>query len=197
MSTTAFEVTQLPAFEDNAEEVRKAILREKGLLGVSGSANVSFEIVATYPQPPLKVASEIATALNNDPALARLLEYYNNAHLNYYSAGGRKASWFIDLYKVRDFFKKHFGKADRARKALRMSNDEWHFIGDILNNHDYRHADLTGVAPQASKKDIEKLFQISKQAIIAFLESKNLHPYKLHKVIGNSRLQHLGTQFSH
>jgi hypothetical protein len=90
----------------------------------------------------------------------------------------RKASWFIDLYKVRDFFKTHYGYSNKTREKLNITRNDWNFIGKMLDvEHDYRHADATGMAPEASKEHIEQLFQISRKAIISFLKLKALSPW--------------------
>jgi hypothetical protein len=178
MNTTFRETLHLPEFEDNAVAVRTALRRLKGTVGVGGSAKFHFEVIAQYAQPPLATASAIAIAMHADPPLAKLLQYHHNAWVNYYRPGGRKASWFIDLYKVRDFFKRHYGDSNKAREKLNITRDDWRFIGKMLDvEHDYRHADATGVASEASKEDIEQLFQISRNTIISFLKLKGLSPW--------------------
>lgn len=174
MNTTFRETLHLPEFQDNAKEVRKALLKLKGTVRLSGSGGINFEAIAQYPQPPLAMASKIAIAMHGDPALARLLQYYHHAWVNYFRPGGRKASWFIDLYKVRDFFKVYYTNSKIARERLKITSNDWGFIGNILDHGDLRHADVTGTAPEASKEDIATLFQISKTAIMSFLQSKGL-----------------------
>ena len=116
-------------FESNAKAVETELLTRRGLKRVTvGGALGSFETMATYREPPLRIAAENREKRDLKCRLeetASVLpssawgEYYQYAHREH-------SSWFMSLYKVRDAFSLIYGKS--ARTSLRASQSDWDFF---------------------------------------------------------------------
>lgn len=163
MNPESREVMTTARFQSNASSVRDQLLAERGERSIAASATLSYESAATYALPPLKRASSIANAATANHGLRRLLQYHQTARVAYYH--GRRSdssSWFIDLYKVRDFLQKLYGDEQAAQSELAIARCHWSFFGGILNNNDLRHAEITGLVPSVSRDDIDRLYGLAR-----------------------------------
>jgi hypothetical protein len=162
-------------FESNAERVRSALLEASGKRMVRSSVTIPYESLATYARPPLDVASIIAKAATNNYGLRRLLEYHQTAWVGYYDrAASDRASWFIDLYKVRDLLKKLYGGEKAAKERLAVVDGDWSFFGRILNKNDLRHAEVAGVLPPVAREDIDRLYRLARAWTRSHLQAVGL-----------------------
>lgn len=162
-------------FETNASAVRDQLLAQVGKKTVGASAVVAYESSATYRQPPLALASAIAKAMYSDPALRRLLHYHQDAWMGYYRASrSDRASWFIDLYKVRELLKKLHGNEWKAIARLNVPESDWKYLGRLLNNNDLRHAELTDAVPDLPRSEVDKLFGVARQMVVGQLQVAGL-----------------------
>lgn len=157
------EVITAAKFQSNASTVLDQLLAQRGERWIAASATVVWEAAATYRLPPLKGASTIAKAATKDYGLHRLLRYHQTAWVEYYHGRrGDPSSWFIDLYKVRDFLQKFYGSEQAAKSELSIDKRDWPFFGGILNNNDLRHAEITGLVPSVPRGDIDRLFGLAR-----------------------------------
>jgi hypothetical protein len=86
--------------------------------------------------------------MRSEYVTGQLVKYYHEAWLN--QSNLDEASWFVNLYKVRDLLHKHYRGEKQARKSLCIRRKEWSKFGDLLNHNDLRHAELTGKARPVS-----------------------------------------------
>ena len=150
-------------FESNAERVRSELLAVAGKRVIRSSVTLPLVSLATYERPPLETASMVAKAATNDYGLHRLLFYHQTAWAGYYGRPtSDRSSWFIDLYKVRDFLKKLCGGEEPAKARLAIDDADWSFFGRILNNNDLRHAEIAGVVPPIPQADVERLYRLAR-----------------------------------
>jgi hypothetical protein len=77
-----YEVLKKDRRESNAKDVEKNLLAREDRHPISTTATMHFESLATYSQPPLAIASQLAKAMNRNHALAKLLEYTKRHGLN-------------------------------------------------------------------------------------------------------------------
>lgn len=162
-------------FESNADRVHSELLAAGRKTLIASSVTSVVEALATYEQPPLKVASIVAKTAMRNHGLRKLLAYHQIAWVEYY--GHRqtdRSAWFIDLYKVRDFLKKLYGGERAARSNLSITYADWSFFGHILNNNDLRHAEVTGVVPPVASLDVDRLYRLAKTWIQIHLKSLGL-----------------------
>jgi hypothetical protein len=161
--------------ESNASGVRTELLGRTGPTPVQASATAAYEALATYRQPPLKPGSVIATAAVANYGLFKLLHYHQAAWVEYYyRKRAERASWFINLYKVRDALKKIYGSDGIAKARLRIPSSDWSFFGRMLNSNDLRHAEVTGVAPGISRPDVDRLYGLARTWTTAHLTTLRL-----------------------
>lgn len=116
------EVVCSPRFESNAAELERRMLEQCGIAKVASTASVPLSWCATYSQPPLCLAVRIARLMHSDFHTRRVLLYHQRsvterAHRSAFEG----ASWFISLYKVRDFLCKLYG-SDRTAKLTQTSS---------------------------------------------------------------------------
>lgn len=169
------EVTQIPRHESNAKEIETELLAREGLRHVESSFTANYGVIATYLQPPLATASNLAKAILNDPPLGKLLEYHQRAWVEYYSRRRTdRSSWFIHLYKIRDFLAKVYGGEVQTQSRLGISKDDWSFFGTILNNNDLRHAEISGTAPSVAHQDVDRLYRLARDWIRTHLVNQRL-----------------------
>lgn len=169
------EVIVSRSFETNADAVRDELLAKLGRKTVSASVTIACESLATYARPPLVLASAIAKVMQDNPALRRLLHYHQRAWVSYYcSSRGDRASWFIDLYKVRDLLKKLYQCEGKAISRLNFPVDDWKYFGGVLNNNDLRHAEITDTVPDMSRDEVDRLFVIARNMVTAQLKISGL-----------------------
>jgi hypothetical protein len=134
------------------------------------SARIPLAWTATYHNPPLQLASAIATAAISNASLRRLPAYHHAAWAGYYGRSTRdRSSWFIDLYKVRDLFVKLYRRQKVVRERLGISADDWSFFETTLNTNDLRHAELTGVLPTLNEQDVTRLYALARDWIKSHL----------------------------
>src|ERR1035437_4833021 len=132
--------TKAETGQSNAAAVREQILARDGLKNVTAYFSLPLETIAEYAQPPLATAARIARAMHAAPRLTELLGYHQTSWMEYhFHQRGAASSWFLHLYKVRDFLQKRFNGENNAVKALGLTSSSWIAIGNRLNNG-YRHA---------------------------------------------------------
>ena len=95
------------------------------------------------------------------------MEYYSRQRTD-------RSSWFIHLYKIRDFLAKIDGGEVQARSRLSISKGEWSFFGAILNNNDLRHAEISGTAPSVVRQDVDRLYRLARDWIRTHLVNQGL-----------------------
>jgi hypothetical protein len=174
MVTNTAQVLRTPTHTSNSIEVKEELLTAEGVRSVFKSFTADACVLATYSRPPLESATEVAKMMHVDRGLARLMEYHHMAWSDY-STGRQRASWFINLYKVRDFLFKVYGRqVKKTRANLHISKNDWDFVGKILNNHDLRHAEVTGAAPPVPEAKVARLFELAREWIRFYLQTKNL-----------------------
>jgi hypothetical protein len=89
------------------------------------------------------------------------------------------ASWFISLHKVRELLAIIYGNgkrasAKKAMSALGISKPQWDDFGNILNNNDLRHAEISGTAPPISAETQDKLYRTALCWVASYLRTKGL-----------------------
>jgi hypothetical protein len=172
------EVVLSSRVESNAHAVEQEFLAREGLVGLRADAVMKVEFSATYHQPPLSLAIEIAKLMRADFIARQLLTYFDRAWVDYYHYRSTALSyWFVDLYKVRDLIAKFYGGENAARSALGIIKSEWSFFGDVLNNNDLRHAEVTGTAPPVPPEDVARIFAIARTWISSYLVCKGITSY--------------------
>ncbi len=160
-------------FESNARAVEDELLARRGLNRVIQGATLGVATSATYREPPLRIAAEIAKNAISNAALRKLLQYYHRACGEYYQYSHCEySSWFTSLYKVRDALSLLYGKS--ATTAVNGPPSDWDFFGRLLNNNDLRHAELTGRLPTIPRADVDRLYAIAWRWIVAYLLSQGL-----------------------
>jgi hypothetical protein len=158
-----------PYFESNADELSEPIqMRRRPHVA-------PLEWSTTYSKAPLRVAVDIARLMNCDFQTRKLLYYHQRSVIERDHPAARDgASWFISLYKVRDFLSKIYHNDKVAQCALGISSNQWTDFGKVLNNHDLRHAEVTGIAPSISLEDQGKLYRIALHWVASYLRTKGL-----------------------
>lgn len=169
------ETVRSSGFTSNADELERQLLERNGLRRLTGTANISLEISATYLQFPLKFAVCIARKMRCDPGTYKLMQYHQTA-VNDRSDPGQSdgASWFISLYKIRDILKLKYGGELAARAALGISEAQWSKFGKILNKHDLRHAEIREIVPPISRRDQDMLYQTAFCWVASYLRAQGL-----------------------
>jgi hypothetical protein len=168
------QVISSSAFRSNADEVERQLLASEGLTkqNFSVSRSPAPSASATYSVTPLKNAIAIAKTMRSDYVTGQLVKYYHEAWVNRLKLD--EASWFVNLYKVRDLLKKHYHGEKQAQTALSISRTEWKKVGDLVNNNDFRHAEITGKAPPVSPAEIDDVYTISRRWVVLYLKTKSL-----------------------
>jgi hypothetical protein len=172
MTLSTREVIYSPRFESNAAEVERIILERCGIAGVTTVTSAPTSWSATYSQPPLCLAARIAQLMHSDFRTQRLLFYHQGAVIE-----RGHSSWFISLYKVRDFLCKLYGEREQAtKKALNITSVDWKYFGRILNNNDLRHAEISGNVPSISNNEIDKLYRLARCWVASYLRIEKSLP---------------------
>ncbi len=161
-------------FESNAHEVRAVLEAAEGTRRVMSSSTSSYESLAGYRAPPLALASAIAISTNSNAGVRQLLRYFHNAWIDYFATrNGRRSSWFIDLYKVRDLLKRLHRDEVSLLQDLHIAKSDWRSFGQTLNNGDLRHASQVEVAG-LSAREVDRLFGLARSWIAAHLRLDGL-----------------------
>jgi hypothetical protein len=174
------EVICSPCFESNANELEREMLARSGLTKIVSPSSTPLGWSATYSQAPLSVAARIASSMHTCFQTRMLLHYHQRAVIERnHPAGPDGASWFISLYKVRDFLAAIYGNgkkasAKEARSALGIPKPQWDDFGDILNHNDLRHAEISGTAPPISATAQDKLYRTALCWVASYLRTKGL-----------------------
>jgi hypothetical protein len=165
-----------PRFESNAKDVETELLARRGLKPVERSMSIACETLATYREPPLRIAAELAKKAFADVGLKKLLEYYHRAWGEYYGHGHRDgSSWFTYLYKVRDALCKIYRGEEAAKAALNISATAWRCFGKTLNEKtDLRHAEVTVNSSTVSPSDVDRLYRVAREWVVAHLVHQRL-----------------------
>jgi hypothetical protein len=159
-----------PRYESNAQQVGNEQLAREGLRPVKQIATIGFETLANYLQPPLATASRLAVAMRDKPVLGKLLQYHQQAWVEYYYRSRIESpSWFIDLYKIREVLGTIYGGESKTRNDLSISNNDWKYFGSILNNNDLRHAEVCGEVPPVKRPEVDRLYELARLWIQAHL----------------------------
>jgi hypothetical protein len=117
------EIVCSPHFENNANDLEREMLARAGLTKVASDARMPLSWSTTYSQAPLCTAACIAQSMHSDFPLRRLLLYHQEAVME-----RGHSSWFISLYKVRDFLCKLYHGEKAAKEALNITegwSDFW------------------------------------------------------------------------
>jgi hypothetical protein len=139
------------------------MLERDCLTKIETSHSLAISTSATYRQPSLCLAARIAKLMRADFPTQRLLHYHQRAVIERdHPSASDGASWFISLYKVRDFLSKFYDGASQAKTVLGISKGQWNDFGAVLNNNDLRHAEVSGIAPQISSEQIAKLYNTNR-----------------------------------
>jgi hypothetical protein len=174
------EVVCSPCFESNANELERDMLVRSGLASVVSQTSLGLSLSATYSQAPLCVAARIASSMHFDFQIRRLLHYHQRAVMErHHPTASDGTSWFISLYKVRDFLAKIYGNgkkasAEKAMRTLGISENQWDDFGNILNNNDLRHAEISGNIPPISAETQDKLYRTALCWVASYLRTKGL-----------------------
>lgn len=158
-------VVTSPRFDSNAASVRDRLLAGAGQRLVSATITVPTEFGATYSQPPLTLAVKITHLMHADFFVNRLIGYYQRAAIE----RGVTPTWCVELYKVRDLIKKKYRGEKTARSNLNIKGTEWRCFGDLLNNNDLRHAEVSGAAPVIPSPEIEWLYSTARSWVARYL----------------------------
>jgi hypothetical protein len=110
--------------------------------------------------------------MRSDYATGQLVKYYHEAWVNRPRLD--EASWFVNLYKVRDALKEIYRGEKQVQTALRISATQWKDVGALLNKNDYRHAEISGKPPRVSAAQIDDVYTIARRWVADFLKTKNL-----------------------
>jgi hypothetical protein len=176
MIPETYQVLKISSYESNSGAIEKELLAREGFQRVANEAAANLEVLAMYLRPPLGTATQLANAMHCEPALAKLLEYHQQAWVEYYYHDrSLRSSWFTHLYKVRDFLVKVCGGEKEARLYLNISKADWSFFGKILNgNNLLRHAEIQGMSPTVARADVDRLFLLARGWIRSYLKEKGL-----------------------
>ena len=160
--------------KSNADNVTAQLLANHGLTQVTATSHFPMEVIATYSHPPLVAAAKIARAMHASPPLSELMTYHQTAWMEYYfHRRGYASSWYANLYNVRDFLQKRFGGEKNALSTLGFSLTKWKKLGQAVNNG-YRHATGIGTPPKLTGAEVDELFSIARQLVIAYLKHEDL-----------------------
>ena len=176
------EVVCSPCVESNADDLEREMLARTGHTRMVSQTSLGLSLSATYSQAPLCVAARIVSLMHSDFQTLRLLHYHQRAVIERrHPAAPDGASWFISLYKVRDFLKKIYGGTTQAKRALCISRDQWRYFedqwryfGEILNNNDLRHAEISGTVTTISADTQDKLYRTALGWVASYLRTKGL-----------------------
>jgi hypothetical protein len=167
------QVISSPVFNSNADEIEQNLLAlERIIKHQFADSRVVVDTIGTYRCPPMFYAAEIARTMRADPVTHRVVTYYHESCIH--RPNRDEASWFVNLYKVRDALTKHYHGAQPAQTALCIPEPDWTKLGKLLNNNDLRHAEMTGKAPSVSFAEVDDAYSITRQWVVAFLQSKGL-----------------------
>jgi hypothetical protein len=158
--------------KSNADEIERELLGSDGIRAQVQEMPLPVDLLVSYSHPPLAYAIEIARMMQSDYVTGQLVKYYHAAWVNRPHLD--EASWFVNLYKVRDLLKKLYGGEQQARTALSIPKTEWKNIGVLLNNNDLRHAEITGKAPSVSPVAIDDAYATTRRWVVAYLKTKCL-----------------------
>jgi hypothetical protein len=164
-----------PNFESNANElVRKLASSDPTEIAFKPRVHLGWS--ATYSKAPLRVAADIARLMHCDFQTRKLLLDYHQRSLieRNHPAARDGASWFISLYKIRDFLGKIYDNDKAAQCALGISTKQWTYFGKVLNNHDLRHAEIKGIAPPIPLEVQDKLYRMALGWVASYLRAKGL-----------------------
>jgi hypothetical protein len=161
-----------PRIKSNADEIERELLGSGGIRAQVQETPLLVDLLASYSHPPLAHAIEIARTMQSDYVTGQLVKYFHTAWVNRPHVD--EASWFVNLYKVRDLLQKSYGNGKQARTALSIGKDEWRSFGVLLNNNDLRHAEITGKAPSVSPVAIEDAYATARRWVTAYLKTKGL-----------------------
>jgi hypothetical protein len=113
--------------------------------------------------------------MHSDFQTRRLLHYHQRAVIERrHPAAPDGASWFISLYKVRDFLETIYGGTTQAKRALCISRAQWDYFGKILNNNDLRHAEISGTVTPISADTQDKLYRTALRWVASYLRTKSV-----------------------
>ena len=162
-------VVNSPRVTTNSDVVIERLLSRDDHAPVTAHSATPIETSATYSQPPLALATEIAWLMQKDFLVRRLIGYYQQAWIE-----RGTPSWALHLYKVRDLFQKKYDGACAAQSALAIPNKEWECFGRLLNNNDLRHAEIDNVPPTIGAEDVLWLYNTARRWIARYLEIKGV-----------------------
>jgi hypothetical protein len=165
-------ISRIPGIKSNADEIERELRASDGLSPRSSDASSSIDHLGTYSCPPLAYAIEIARTMRSEYVTGQLVKYYHEARLH--QPNPDEASWFVNLYKVRDLLKKYYGGEKQAQKSLCIRPKEWSDFGYLLNNNDFRHAELTGKVRPVSPVAIDDAYATAQRWVVAYLKTKGL-----------------------
>lgn len=170
MTIETREVVCSRRFESNAHHLERDMLARSGLTTLALMSGAPVEWSATYSQAPLSLAARIARSMHSDFATRRVLFYHQRAVTERSRPSeSDRASWFISLYKVRDFLAKLYEGEAKAKKKLKITSAKWEYFGKVLNNHDLRHAEINGSAPPIAGEEIDELYRIAHCWVASYL----------------------------
>jgi hypothetical protein len=113
------EVISAPCFTSNADELELEMLRRIELTQVTAEFPMPLSWSATYIQAPLCLAARIARLMHCDDHTWKLLHYHQRAVIERDHPATDGASWFISLYKVRDYLARIHGDGKKANGKRR------------------------------------------------------------------------------
>lgn len=157
--------TNTLAYISNMDEVISKLQKEEGLISVTSSLPLGWEVYNCYEKPPIEDVLILRDECIKNPELKKLIGYYHQAVEN-------KEFWFVSLYKIKDQLNSIHNK--KAKLNLNIDNVHWSFFEDKLNNHDLRHPGNAARKEPIDDKDKNKLFLISRGWIAKELEFRSL-----------------------
>jgi hypothetical protein len=161
-----------PRIKSNADEIERELLGSGDITAQVQEAPVLVDSLVCYSHPPLAHAIKIARTMQSDYITGQLLKYFHTAWVNRPHVD--EASWFVNLYKVRDLLQIFYCGEKPARTTLSIRKTEWKHFGVLLNNNDLRHAEITGRAPSVSPVAIEDAYATARRWVTAYLKTKGL-----------------------
>jgi len=159
-------------FSSNAKDVKAKLLEKEDKKEVSTVHRFVISVSGTYKRLPLKHAIEIRDACLTDIFLEMLLDYY-------YMARTEQGTWYVDFYKVREVLKKLLKEQGLDKKEIGITKSDWETFGEILNNHDLRHAPVKcslsdPLSRPASRAEKVTISQLSRKWIRAYLDHEGI-----------------------
>lgn len=130
------EIISSPRFESNADAIEQQLLARDDLKRVTATFGFPVMTGATYAQPPLALAIQIAKLTRVDIPAKRLVQYYYLSWTDRGAGTGADAgAWCLNLYKVRDFLCKLYRKNAKMQTArvLGIQGKDWDKFGCLLN----------------------------------------------------------------